>query len=93
MTKGLPPNTKVKIELDRSDDKFVIMSEESDNEEYQMKILNICLYVPVAELSQTVFQEINTLITGKKKQLPFIIAEWKFVPLRNNINRPILFLK
>ncbi len=69
MTKGLPPNTKVKIELDRSDDKFVIMSEESDNEEYQMKILNICLYVPVAELSQTVFQEINTLITEKKKAI------------------------
>ena len=49
-TTGLPPHTKIKFELDRSDDSFVIMCPSSDNEKYKLKILNIALYVPVAQL-------------------------------------------
>jgi hypothetical protein len=70
---GLPPNTKVKIELDRSSDEFVIMcSKEDINEKYKIKILNIALYVPVAQLSATVFNEINTILT--RKTLPKVIT-------------------
>ena len=54
---GLPPNTKVKIELDKNDDAFVLMTKEEDNEKYRVKILNISLFVPVAQLSSQVFQE------------------------------------
>ena len=62
---GLPPNTKVKIELDRSDDAFVFMCLEDDNEKYKLKLLNIALFVPVAQLSSQVFNEINTILTKK----------------------------
>lgn len=78
---GLPPNTKVKIELDRSDDSFVIMCKEGDNEKYQMKILNICLYVPVAELSQNVFNEINSLLTEKKKSIAIHYRRMEIRPI------------
>lgn len=56
---GLPPNTKVKIELDRAPDSFVLQSSSSDNEKYQVKILNANLYVPVAQLSISVYTELS----------------------------------
>ena len=62
---GLPPNTKVKFELDRADDAFVILSQEGDNEKYKLKILNIALFVPVAQLSSSVFSQINSIMTSK----------------------------
>jgi hypothetical protein len=62
---GLPPNTKVKIELDRSENSFCLMCAEDDNEEYILKIQNIALFVPVAQLSAPVFQEINSIMTRK----------------------------
>jgi hypothetical protein len=58
---GLPPSCKVKIELDRSSDEFFILSQSTDTEKYKVKILNICLIVPVAQLSQTVYNQISTL--------------------------------
>ena len=64
---GLPPNTKVKFELDRSDDAFVFMTIDTDNEKYKLKLLNIALLVPVAQLSSQVFQEINTILTKKNE--------------------------
>ena len=30
-----------------------------DDEKYKLKILNVCLYVPVAQISLPVFNEIN----------------------------------
>ena len=33
----------------------------TDPEKYKVKILNICLHVPVAQLSQTVYNQISTL--------------------------------
>jgi hypothetical protein len=70
---GLPPNTKVKIELDRSTDEFVVMCPKDDvNEKYKIKILNIALYVPVAQLSASVFNEISTILT--RKILPKVIT-------------------
>jgi len=69
---GLPPNTKVKIQLDRSSDEFVIMSAEDDPEKYKIKILNIALYIPVAQLSASVFNEISSILT--RKILPKVIT-------------------
>lgn len=62
---GLPPNTKVRFEFDRSDNDFIIMKEASDTEKYQIKILNIALYVPVAQLSASVFNELSTILSRK----------------------------
>ena len=58
---GLPPSCKVKIQLDRSADEFFLMTQVTDPEKYKVKILNICLFVPVAQLSQTVYNQISTL--------------------------------
>jgi hypothetical protein len=69
---GLPPNTKVKIELDRSSDEFVVMCPTEDKEKYKIKILNIALYVPVAQLSAAVFNEISAILT--RKTLPKVIT-------------------
>jgi hypothetical protein len=41
------------------------MCTESDNEKYVLKIENIALYVPVAQLAAPVFQEINSIMTRK----------------------------
>jgi hypothetical protein len=57
----------VKFELDRAPDSFVILSKESDAEKYKLKILNIALFVPVAQLAAPVFQEINTILTRKNE--------------------------
>ena len=57
----------MKFELDRAPDSFVILSKEDDAEKYKLKILNIALYVPVAQLSAPVFQEINTILTRKNE--------------------------
>jgi len=56
----LPPNTKVQFSLTRNNDKFVILSSESanDNEQYKLQILNICLYVPVGVMSLKMTQEL-----------------------------------
>jgi len=59
---GLPPNTKVKIELDRAPDSFVLQSASTDNEKYQIKILNANLYVPVAQLSISVYMELSNFM-------------------------------
>jgi hypothetical protein len=43
------------------------MSEKGDEEQYKVKILNLCLHVPVAQMSQTVFNEINTVLSKKEE--------------------------
>ncbi len=62
---GLPPSTKVKIELERSEDSFVIMRMPDDTENYKLKIVNIALFIPVAQLSAPVYQELNSIMTRK----------------------------
>jgi hypothetical protein len=70
---GLPPQTKCKIELDRSDDAFFLMVANNDTEKFKFKITNMCLFVPVAQLSMPVFQEINSLMTRKSEPKPISI--------------------
>jgi hypothetical protein len=43
------------------------MSIADDAEQYRIKLLNIALFVPVAQLSSQVYQEINTLMTRKNE--------------------------
>jgi hypothetical protein len=45
----------------------VIFSQTTDTEKYKLKILNISLYVPVAQLSAPVFQELNAILTRKNE--------------------------
>ena len=59
----LPPGTKISIEFDRSEDEFVILKPKTDPEKYKLKILHICLYMPIAQLSQSVYQEFSALLT------------------------------
>jgi hypothetical protein len=66
-TTGLPPQTKVRIDLEKSENNFVIMKQKGDIEKYKLKFLNICLYVPVAQLSQTVFNEISSVLSRKEE--------------------------
>jgi hypothetical protein len=42
------------------------MRSAGDTTDYQLKILNICLYVPVAQLSATVFNEIESILSRKE---------------------------
>lgn len=58
---GLPSNVKVKFELDRSPDSFVIMAPSDDKEQYKMVITNMMLYVPIALLSAPLFNELSML--------------------------------
>jgi hypothetical protein len=41
------------------------MCPEGDNENYVLKIENIALFVPIAQLAAPVFQEINNIMTRK----------------------------
>ena len=62
----LPPGSKIYIELDKSCDEFVIMRPATDTDKYRIRILDIALYVPIAQLSQSVFSEYNSLLTRPK---------------------------
>ncbi len=70
---GLPPNTKVRFDLDKSENAFFIMCPNDDKEQYQFKITNIALYVPVAQLSMPVYQEINSILTRKNEPKSIVI--------------------
>lgn len=65
-TTGLPPGSKFVFELDRASDKFVILKESTDTEDYKLKLLHIALYVPIAQLSQDVALEIDSILTKSK---------------------------
>jgi hypothetical protein len=70
---GLPPNTKVRFDLDKSDNKFFLMCPDDDKEQYQCQIKNIALFVPVAQLSMPVYQEINSILTRKNEPKSIVI--------------------
>lgn len=70
---GLPPNTKVRIDLDKSDNAFFLMCPSDDSEEYQFKIKSIALFIPVAQLSMPVYQELNSILTRKNEPKSIVI--------------------
>ncbi len=70
---GLPPNTKVRFDLDKSDSEFFLMSSDGDTEKYKFQIKNIALFVPVAQLSMPVYQEINSILARKNEPKAIVI--------------------
>lgn len=59
----LPPGSKILLEFDRNDDEFVILRPESDTQKYKINLIDFSLYIPIAELSQNVYDEFNALLT------------------------------
>lgn len=62
---GLPPNTKVKFLLTKNKDSFILQCPSTDKEQYKVKITHICLYVPIAQISLEVYNEINSILSRK----------------------------
>jgi len=81
---GLPPGTKVRIELDKAPDSFILFKDPSDTEEYKFKILDCVLYVPIAQLSLPVFNQLNSLLNEKSVTLHFRRTEIREVSLPKN---------
>ena len=77
----------MKIELQKASDEFLLMKQAADTENYKLKITNICLYIPIAQLSAAVFNELNTYMTRKIDPQPVGIH------YRRTEVRPITFPK
>jgi hypothetical protein len=75
---GLPPNTKVSFVLTKNKDEFILQSDKEDTEQYKVKITNIFLTVPIAELSQNVYNELSYLMSKKEDTTPVTIQFRKF---------------
>ncbi len=59
---GIPPNISIKIELDKAPASFVLQCPATDNELYDYKITNAALYIPVGQLSLSVYSELGNLM-------------------------------
>jgi hypothetical protein len=65
---GIPPQNTVYIQLDKAENEFFLYTPDEDNEKYKFELSNVCLYVPVAQLSQSVYSEINSILVNPKEQ-------------------------
>lgn len=81
---GLVPGTKVTIQFDKAPSSLVLMKAPTDNENYQFKILDINLYVPVAQLTLPVYNHFNTIFAEKSVSLHFRKTEITEVSLPKN---------
>jgi len=68
---GLPPHTKLHIELDRSSDAFVLLKDPADTDNYQLKILNISLLMPIGQLTENVYNDFNTRFASKPAAISY----------------------
>ena len=80
-TTGLPPGTKVQIELDRASDDFVLMKAATDTEDYQLELLHCNLFVPIAQLSTALFSEIGSTFAHRSISLQFRRVEVRQISL------------
>jgi len=74
----------VKFELEKSQDPFVVMSFPTDEEKYRMKILNISMFVPVAQLSLPLYNQISTLQAKQDVSIHFRRLEVRSINLPRN---------
>lgn len=81
---GLPPGTKVQIELKKSDDAFILMKEATDTEKYKFVITDCVIYVPVAVLSLPVFNQLSSLMTEHSVSIHYRKCEIREVSLPKN---------
>ena len=65
-TTALPPRTKVRFDLEKSDDKFVILKQKDDSTNYKLKLQNIALYIGVGQMSEAVRNEIESIWSRKE---------------------------
>ena len=79
---GLIPNTKVLVELTRADDAFVLLRQKGDTENYQLKVLNCNLYVPIAQLAAPTYNELSRLLT--ERSVPLHFRRIEIIPLSLN---------
>lgn len=94
VTTGFPPGTKVKIELDRSSDDFVLMKETTDVENYKLILINCNLFIPIAQLSAPLFSEIGSTFAHQSMSIHFRRIDVKVISLakdKEEINTDILF--
>ena len=74
-------DTKFQIHLDRATNEFVLMKEKDDPINYQLKILELILYVPVGKLSDRVSDELNSIQTIKSKPVTIQFRRIEIRPL------------
>jgi hypothetical protein len=58
------------------------MSQTGDTEQYKVKILNLSLHVPVAQMSQPVFDEINHVLSKDSDNQ--IAIHYRRIEIRHN---------
>jgi len=93
-TTGLPPGTKVCIELDRASDDFVIMKKSNDTEVYKVVLMDCNLFVPIAQLSAPLFSEIGSTFSHQSMSIHFRRIEVKTLTLpkdKEEYNSDVLF--
>lgn len=81
---GLVPGTKVTIQFDKAPSSLVLVKPEIDPEQYQFKILDINLYVPVAQLTLPVYNQFSTIFAEKSVSIHFRKTEISEVSLPKN---------
>jgi len=62
----------------RAKDDFVILKESTDSEKYKLKLLSCFLYIPVAQLSSSSFNEIERVLTTKS-----VAIHYRKIEIRN----------
>jgi len=67
---GLPPGTKVKFLLTKNNAKFFIQTASNDTGKYNFQIVNACLYVPVAQLTLSAYNELSHVLSQKHEPRP-----------------------
>lgn len=81
---SLPPGSKLQITLERAEDSFILMCPDTDLERYKLVLMDCNLYVPIGQLSQTVFNELNTLFATRNVCLNYRKTEVRAISLSRN---------
>jgi len=81
---GIPPGTKVQIQLVKSPSKFVLNREKTDKENYRIQIVECYLYVPIAQVSAPIYNEISSVLARKSVSLHFRKTEIRPLSIPRN---------
>jgi len=81
---GLPFGTKVRIELDKAPDSFVLTRESTDTENYKLKFLECNLFVPIAQVTLPVFNQISSLFAEKSVEIHYRKTDIREISLPKN---------
>lgn len=70
MKKNFFLGVRIKFDLERSSNDFIIINENSDTEKYKIKLFAIDLFVPVAVIRNSIFAELNSILSKKDSANP-----------------------